>query len=65
MATVALVAIDALVYSQLRVILPFTLALTAWLIGVASGHHLREIVAWASSSRDFSSPLAAVEHHSS
>ena len=48
MATVALIAIDALVYSQLRIILPFTLALTAWLIGVAGGHHLRAIVAWAS-----------------
>lgn len=48
-ATVALVAIDALVYSQLRIILPFTLALTAWLIGVAGGHHLRSLVTWASS----------------
>ena len=48
MATVALIAIDALVYSQLRIILPFTLALTAWLIGVAGGHHLRAIAAWAS-----------------
>lgn len=48
MATVALVAIDALVYSQLRIILPFTVALTAWLIGVAGGHHLRTVVAWAS-----------------
>ena len=47
-ATVALVAIDALVYAQLRIILPFTLALTAWLIGVAAGHHLRAVVAWAS-----------------
>jgi CHASE2 domain-containing sensor protein len=48
MATVALVAIDALVYSQLRIILPFTVALTAWLIGVAGGHHLRAMAAWAS-----------------
>lgn len=47
-ATVALVAIDALVYSQLRIILPFTVALTAWLIGVAGGHHLRAMVVWAS-----------------
>jgi len=47
-ATVALVAIDALVYAQLRIILPFTLALTAWLIGVAAGHHLRTVMAWAS-----------------
>lgn len=52
-ATVALVAIDALVYSQLRIILPFTLALTAWLIGVTSGHHLRAIVAWASTRANF------------
>ena len=47
-ATVALVMIDGLVYSQLRIILPFTLALTAWLIGVTSGHHLRSLVTWAS-----------------
>jgi len=49
-ATVALVMIDGLFYSQLRIILPFTLALTAWLIGVISGHHLRSLVTWASSS---------------
>jgi CHASE2 domain-containing sensor protein len=48
-ATVALVMTDGLVYSQLRIILPFTLALTAWLIGVTSGHHLRSLVTWASS----------------
>jgi CHASE2 domain-containing sensor protein len=48
-ATVALVVVDGLVYSQLRIILPFTLALTAWLIGVASGHHLRSLATWASS----------------
>jgi hypothetical protein len=29
-ATLALVAIDAFIYAQLRIILPFTLALTAW-----------------------------------
>jgi CHASE2 domain-containing sensor protein len=45
-ATVALVVVDALAYSQLRIILPFTLALTAWLIGVAGGHHLRSLVSW-------------------
>ncbi|NKB17774.1 MAG: hypothetical protein HC770_06300 [Pseudanabaena sp. CRU_2_10] len=53
-ATVALVAVDALVYSQLRIILPFTVALTAWLIGVAGGHHLRAVVAWATASVRFS-----------
>src|SRR5215467_10341724 len=42
-ATVVLVMIDGLVYSQLRIIL------TAWLIGVTSGHHLRSLVTWASS----------------
>jgi adenylate cyclase len=46
-ATLALVAIDALIYAQLRIILPFTLALAAWLIGVTCGHHLRSIVSWA------------------
>lgn len=46
-ATVALVAVDALAYSQLRIILPFTLALTAWLIGVTGGHHLRTLATWA------------------
>ena len=52
-ATVALVAIDALVYSEFRIILPFTLALTAWLIGVAGGHHLRSLMTWASTRKLF------------
>ncbi len=43
-ATVVLVAIDAAVFSGLRVILPFTLSLWAWFIGVTGGHHLRTIV---------------------
>jgi len=57
-ATVALVAIDALVYSQLRIILPFTLALTAWLIGVTAGHHLRSLWAWAGSTSSAASAAA-------
>ena len=57
-ATVALVAVDALAYSQLRIILPFTLALTAWLIGVAGGHHLRSLVTWATT-RSTNSPGAS------
>ena len=66
-ATVALVAIDALVYSQLRIILPFTLALTTWLIGVTSGHHLRAIVAWAAMPVNFrtSDGQHAVQHRPS
>lgn len=44
-ATIGLVILDALIYSQLRVILPFTLALWAWVLGVTAGHHLRNVVA--------------------
>lgn len=63
-ATLALIAIDALVYSQLRIILPFTLALTAWLIGVASGHHLRAIAAWVSTRGELTPAPSALQHPS-
>jgi CHASE2 domain-containing sensor protein len=45
-ATLALVAIDAAVYWKVRIILPFTLALASWLVGVNLGHHLHALAAW-------------------
>lgn len=42
-ATVALVAIDAATYTGARLVLPFTLALWAWFIGVTAGHHLHTV----------------------
>ena len=44
-ATIALVAIDALIYAQMRMILPFTLSLWAWVLGVTAGHHVHTIFA--------------------
>lgn len=43
-ATVGLVAIDAATYTSARMILPFTLALWAWFIGVTAGHHLHTVL---------------------
>jgi CHASE2 domain-containing sensor protein len=39
-ATVGLVAIDAIIFKSARIILPFTLALWGWFIGATLGHHL-------------------------
>ena len=46
-ATAVLVAIDAACYYFLRIVLPFTLSLYVWFIGVAAGQHLRTLVQWA------------------
>jgi adenylate cyclase len=46
-ATAILVAIDAFCYSSLRIVLPFTLALYVWFIGVLLGQHLRTLVLWS------------------
>lgn len=40
-ATTALLAIDAVVFSHLHVLLPFTLALVTWVLGVTAGRFLR------------------------
>ncbi len=40
-ATGALLAIDALLFKHLHVLLPFTLALLAWFLGVTAGRSLR------------------------
>jgi adenylate cyclase len=40
-ATAVLVAIDALLFMQARILLPFTLALLAWFLGVTAGRSLR------------------------
>lgn len=40
-ATAVLVAIDALLFMQGRILLPFTLALLAWFLGVTAGRSLR------------------------
>jgi adenylate cyclase len=47
LATAGLVCIDAVLYYQARIILPFTLALVAWLAGVTGGHHSRSVAMWA------------------
>jgi adenylate cyclase len=47
-ATAFLVAIDALLFSWLRFILPFTLALYVWFVSVTAGHHFRRLVFWLS-----------------
>ncbi len=44
-ATIVLIAIDALIYAQMRLILPFTLSLWAWVLGVTVGHHVHTIFA--------------------
>jgi len=46
-ATAILVAVDAACYYFLRTVLPITLALYVWFIGVAAGQHLRSLVRWA------------------
>jgi len=46
-ATALLVAIDAACYYFLRTVLPFTLALYVWFLGVVAGQHLRTIALWA------------------
>jgi CHASE2 domain-containing sensor protein len=46
-ATGILVAVDAACYYFLRTVLPFTLVLYVWFIGVVAGQHLRTLVRWA------------------
>jgi len=46
-ATAFLVAVDATCYYFLRTVLPFTLVLYVWFIGVVAGQHLRTLVRWA------------------
>ncbi|MGI9404450.1 MAG: CHASE2 domain-containing protein [Hyphomicrobium sp.] len=48
-ATAILVAIDAACYYFLRVVLPFTMALYMWFIGVVAGQHLHALATWAGS----------------
>lgn len=43
-ASSLLIAIDALVFSQFGVILPFILIMLAWFAGVMGGHHIGHIV---------------------
>ena len=47
-ATAFLVAIDAACYYFLRTVLPFTLVLYLWFLGVVAGQHLRTLAQWAS-----------------
>jgi CHASE2 domain-containing sensor protein len=46
-ATAILVAVDAACYYFLRMVLPFTLALYVWFLGVVAGPHLRTLAQWA------------------
>lgn len=45
-ATLGLLAIDALAYKEFRLLLPFTLALAAWFLGVTGGRAARYFVHW-------------------
>lgn len=47
LATAVLVAVDALCYLGLRLVLPFTLILYVWFIGALAGRHLRVLARWA------------------
>lgn len=59
-ATAILVAIDALCYLALRTVLPFTLTLAVWFLGVLLGQHLRVLAAWAvTRARGTPAPTAA------
>lgn len=46
-ATAVLVAVDVLVFAQLRTILPFSLMLGAWVLGATAGRSLRLMMAGA------------------
>ena len=46
MATVALTVIDAIVFSNLRVIVPFMMFMLAWFAGVTTGHNVRHLYEW-------------------
>ncbi len=45
--TILFLAVDALVYSQLRVSLPFTVCVAALFVGVTIAHHARRVLDWA------------------
>jgi CHASE2 domain-containing sensor protein len=47
LATAVLVAIDAVCYLGLRLVLPFTLILYVWFIGALAGRHLHVLMRWA------------------
>lgn len=47
-ATAVLVLVDALVYREFRLLLPITLVLAAWFLGVTGGRALRYFVHWFS-----------------
>jgi len=48
-ATVILVAVDAACYYFLRIVLPFTVVLYLWFVGVVAGQHLHALATWAAS----------------
>lgn len=54
-ATAILVVIDAACYGILRIVLPFTLSLYVWFIGLVAGQHLHVLARWAGRRR----PVAA------
>jgi adenylate cyclase len=58
-ATAILVAIDAVCYSGLRIVLPFALTLAVWFIGVMLGQHLRVLAWWATARPRDAAPRAA------
>ena len=58
-ATAILVAIDAVCYSGLRIVLPFALTLAVWFIGVMLGQHLRVLAWWVTARPRDAAPKAA------
>lgn len=50
-ATAALVALDAISFSMVRLTLPITVALYVWFVAVTAGYHLHTIAAWLSAAR--------------
>ncbi len=58
-ATAILVAVDAVCYSGFRIVLPFTLTLAVWFIGVMLGQHLRVLAWWATARPRGAAPEAA------
>ena len=60
-ATAVLVMIDAVVYSQFRLILPFTLALYTWVIAVIGGERLPILNGWWRDARHRGGRRAPIE----
>lgn len=45
--TIIFIVVDALVFAQLHIILPFVLCVAALFVGMTGGYHARELMLWA------------------